>query len=151
MKKRKGDIIMRKVTYLAVFEPTGNDDGYSVYFPDLPGCVSCGEDLEDAQRQAADALGLHIYGMEKDGEEVPAPAKKPEIDPETAEGYLVSPVTVYPDLVANEIDNRRVKTNITLPMWLKEEAEHENINLSRSLEAYLLDRLGLNPRPRQSL
>ena len=67
---------MRKLTYLAILEPTKK--GYSVYFPDLPGCISCGEDFEDAQKQAADALGLHIYGMEKDGDEIPVPAKNPE-------------------------------------------------------------------------
>jgi predicted RNase H-like HicB family nuclease len=57
---------MRKLTYLAVSEPT--DTGYSVYFPDLPGCISVGSDFENASRRAADALGLHIYGIEKDGE-----------------------------------------------------------------------------------
>ena len=68
---------MRKLTYLAVFEPAG--EGYSVYFPDLPGCISCGDNFEDAQEQAADALGLHIYGMEMDGDTIPEPSKNPEI------------------------------------------------------------------------
>jgi predicted RNase H-like HicB family nuclease len=69
---------MRKLTYFAVFEPAKM--GYSVYFPDLPGCISYGEDLEDAQKQAAEALGLHIYGMEKDGDEIPVPSKTLQID-----------------------------------------------------------------------
>nr|MBQ4318194.1 type II toxin-antitoxin system HicB family antitoxin [Clostridia bacterium] len=128
---------MRKVTYLAVFEPSGS--GYSVYFPDLPGCISYGESYEEAQREAEDALGLHIYGMEKDGEYIPKPSKNPVIDPETESGYLVSLITVYPDMVANEIDNRRVKTNVTLPAWLKELAEEENVNYSKLLEAALID------------
>lgn len=104
---------MRKVSYPAVFEPSGN--GYSVYFPDLPGCISYGESYEDAQKEASDALGLHLYGMEKDGDIIPEPSKKPIIDVETVPGYLVSLVTVFPDLVRNELDNRRVKTNVTLP------------------------------------
>jgi predicted RNase H-like HicB family nuclease len=33
--------MMKKLTYLAVFEKTENG-GYSVYFPDLPGCIGCG-------------------------------------------------------------------------------------------------------------
>jgi len=82
---------MIKFTYLAVFEPS--EKGYSVYFPDLPGCVSYGESLEDAQKQSAEALGLHIYGMEKDGDEIPAPSKTPQLDPETVAGYIVEPVT----------------------------------------------------------
>ena len=63
---------MRKLTYPAVLEPA-EDGAYSVYFPDLPGCISYGKDFETALSEAQDALGLHIYGMEKDGEPVPAP------------------------------------------------------------------------------
>ncbi|WP_087064251.1 type II toxin-antitoxin system HicB family antitoxin [Intestinibacillus massiliensis] len=133
---------MRKCTYLAVFEPDGNG-GYGVFFPDLPGCVTLGADLEQAQEGAAEALGLHIYGMEKDGDPLPAPSKAPAIDPDVTPGYLVSPVTVFPDLVKDELDNRRVKTNITIPAWLKEAAEAKGANFSRVLETALRDYLGL--------
>lgn len=131
---------MKKVSYLAVFEPSA--EGYSVYFPDLPGCVSFGATFSEAQKQAAEALGLHLYGMEKDGEEIPAPSEKPEIDPDTAEGYLVSPISVFPDLVKNELDNRRIRTNVTIPAWLKREAEAKGVNYSQILEAALLEYLG---------
>lgn len=134
---------MRKVSYLAVFEPSG--DGYSVYFPDLPGCISFGNSYEEAQKEAADALGLHLYGMEKDNEEIPAPSKQPIIDKETAAGYLVSLVTVFPDLVKNELDNRRIKTNVTLPTWLKDAAEQQGVNYSRILESALIDYLQISP------
>ncbi|KJS18363.1 MAG: hypothetical protein VR69_00585 [Peptococcaceae bacterium BRH_c4b] len=138
---------MRKLTYLAVFEPT--ETGYSVYFPDLPGCVSYGEDYEEAQKQAAEALGLHVYGMEKDGDEIPIPSKVPQVDPKTASGYLVSPVTVFPDLVRNELDNRAVKTNLTIPAWLKELAEAQGVNYSKVFQAALMDYLGISQTPRQ--
>lgn len=81
---------MHKLTYSAIFEPT--ESGYSVYFPDLPGCVSFGENFENAQKQAIEALGLHICGMKKDGDEIPAPSKTLQVDPETAVGYIVEPV-----------------------------------------------------------
>ena len=129
---------MRKLTYPAVLEPAGGG-AYSVYFPDLPGCISYGKDFETALSEAQDALGLHIYGMEKDGEPVPAPSKNPEVDPDTAPGYLVSPVSVYPELVSEEIDNRRVKMNVTIPAWVKELAAEKGLNSSRLLEAAILD------------
>lgn len=66
-----------------------------MYFPDLPGCTSYGVTLSEAQKNAQDALGLHLYGMEEDGETVPAPSADPEVDPETTRGYLVWPVTVF--------------------------------------------------------
>ncbi|MDD2444246.1 MAG: type II toxin-antitoxin system HicB family antitoxin [Desulfotomaculaceae bacterium] len=133
---------MRKLTYIAVFEPV--ETGYSVYFPDLPGCVSCGEDFEEAQRQAADALGLHLCGMEKDGDEIPVPSKAPQVDPETKAGYILSPVSVFPDIVRNELDNRAVKTNLTIPAWLKEIAEAQGVNYSKVFQAALMDYLGIN-------
>ena len=129
---------MRKLTYLTVFEPA-EDGAYSVYFPDLPGCISWGADFETAVSEAQDALGLHIYGMEKDGEALPPASKRPEIDPDTEPGYLVSPISVYPELVADEIDNRRVKMNVTIPAWVKELAVEKGLNSSRLLEAAILD------------
>lgn len=138
---------MRKLTYLAVFEPTKS--GYSVYFPDLPGCVSFGEDFVETQKQAAEALGLHIYGMEKDGDEIPAPSKSPHVDPETVAGYMVSPISVFPDIVRNELDNRAVKTNLTIPAWLKEMAEAQGVNYSKVFQTALMDYLGLNQMPMQ--
>ena len=139
---------MRKATYLAVFEPTG--DGYAVSFPDLPGCISYGSSFEQAQREAEDALGLHLYGMEKDDDLISPPTATPVIDPETAPGFLVCPVSVYPDMIRNELDNRRVKTNTTLPAWLKDAAEQKGVNYSHLLEAALIDYLGLASHPKGS-
>lgn len=132
---------MRKLTYLAVFEPA--PEGYGVYFPDLPGCVSLGSDFEQAQQNAAEALGLHIYGMEKDGDEIPVPARQPQIDADTVEGCIVASVSVFPELVRNELDNRAVKTNLTIPAWLKELAESQGVNFSKVLQAALMEYLGV--------
>lgn len=131
---------MRKVTYFAVFEPLENG-AYSVYFPDVPGCISCGNNLDDSHKMAVEALGLHLYGMEKDGEAYPVAADKIHIEPETAAGYLISPVTVYPDIVKNELDNRAVKTNVTLPAWLKDLAEEKGVNYSKVFQSALMDYL----------
>ena len=120
-----------------------------MYFPDLPGCITWGDSFLSAEAAAKEALGLHLYGMEKDGEALPTPAASPVLDPETAPGALVSPVTVFPDVVRNEMDNRRVKTNITIPAWLKELAEQNGVNYSRLLETALMDCLGLNQQPHQ--
>lgn len=86
--------MLRQVTYKGVFEPAGNG-AFSVYFPDLPGCTSYGDTLSEVQRNSQDALVLHLYGMEQDGDPVPAPSATPEVDPETAAGYLVYMVTVF--------------------------------------------------------
>ena len=135
---------MRKLTFIGVFEPC-DDGGYSVYFPDLPGCVSAGEDLETSQRNAAEALNLHIYGMERDGDIIPRPSNTPIIDPETEPGYLVSPVTIFPDIFRVHKDTRAVRTNTSIPSWLKDMAEARDINYSQVLETALLEMLDVAP------
>ncbi|MDR2671509.1 MAG: type II toxin-antitoxin system HicB family antitoxin, partial [Oscillospiraceae bacterium] len=110
---------MRKLTYFAVFEPS-IDGAYSVYFPDVPGCISIGDNLEHATKMAQKALGLHLYALEKNHDPFPVSSKHVTVEPETNAGWVVSPVTVYPDIVKNNLDNRAVKTNVTLPAWLKE-------------------------------
>ena len=125
---------MRKLTYYAVFEPASNG-GYGVYWPDLPGCVSMGDNLPHAERMAVEALGIHIYAMEQDGEVLPAVTYPPF--EEMPEDGIVMPVVIFPDIVKNELDNRAVKTNITLPSWLKEWAGTQGINLSQTLQVTL--------------
>ena len=125
---------MRKLTYYAVFEPS-TGGSYGVYWPDLPGCASMGDDLRHAERMAVEALGLHICGMEMDGD-TPPPATAPPFA-DMPDGGVVMPVTVFPDIVKNGLDNRAVKTNITLPSWLKDWAGAQGINLSQTLQATL--------------
>ena len=100
---------MRTITYLAVFEPI--EEGFGVFFPDLPGCVSMGKDFFVAHEMAQEALSLHLYGMEKDGEVLPKPSIDLEVDPETAPGYLVVPVTVYPDIFQRVMESKKTEGN----------------------------------------
>jgi predicted RNase H-like HicB family nuclease len=128
---------MRKATYIAVLEPA-EDGAYGIYFPDVTGCVSLGTDLDDCKAKAEEALGLHIYGMEQDGDALP---ERTDELPELAAGSLVMPITVYPDLVKDRLDNRREKTTVTLPHWLKVSAEANGVNYSRVLESALKETL----------
>ncbi|MBD5089244.1 MAG: HicB family protein [Clostridiales bacterium] len=129
---------MLNLTYLAVLEP-GEDGSYGVSFPDLPGCFSFGESLTEAGQMAAEAASLHVYGMECDGEEIPTPSLS--LPKEETEGMVVMPITIHPDLYRMKRDNERIKTNITLPAWLKRLAEEQKVNYSRLLEAALMDYL----------
>ena len=134
---------MQNLTYLAVFEPSTNGS-YSIYFPDLPGCISFGDNLEEASCMAAEAANLHVYSMECDGEEIPEPSVN--LSKEDTEGNVIMPITIHPDLFRMKKDNERVKTNITLPVWLKRMAEEQKVNYSRLLETALMDYLQI-PRP----
>lgn len=74
-------------------------------------------------------MGLHLYGTEKDGDPVPALSAAPEVDRETAAGYLMYPITVFLSLVRGKLDNRRVKTNVTIPIWVRELAQERGAEL----------------------
>ena len=60
--------------YLIVIEST--EAGYSAYSPDLPGCVSTGSTLEEAEINMREAIAFHIDGLKEEGLEVPKPTSR---------------------------------------------------------------------------
>jgi predicted RNase H-like HicB family nuclease len=64
--------------YPVIFEPTPT--GFSAYVPDLPGCVSTGENLDEARALIAEAIAFHIAGMREDGESIPEPSVSEMVD-----------------------------------------------------------------------
>lgn len=58
--------------YLAIYEHDA--DGWSVYVPDLPGCVSTGDTREEAEAGIREAVVLHLEGLRAEGLPVPAPS-----------------------------------------------------------------------------
>lgn len=79
-------------SYVAVL--TYEEDGICIDFPDLPGCCPCADkdDTEMALKNAKEALGLHIWGMEQDKEELPSPT------PITALSYKKNQIPVMIDV-----------------------------------------------------
>ncbi len=64
----------RTHVYRAVLVKDEPDDvTLGVVFPELPGCVSAGDGVDDAVRMAHEALALHLAGMIADGEALPGP------------------------------------------------------------------------------
>lgn len=72
-----------------------------------------------------------------------SPTPSLSLSKKNIEGNVVMPVTIRPDLYRTKCDNERIKTNITLPAWLKRIAEEQNVNYSRLLETALIDYLQL--------
>lgn len=61
--------------YTVVIEPA--DDGtFSVWVPDLPGCVSTGATQEEALASIAEAMRGHIETLREHGEPVPPARSK---------------------------------------------------------------------------
>ncbi len=55
----------------AVVVERAQDGSYSAYVPDLPGCVSCGDTLDEVRAAIAGAIQLHIESLRENNEPVP--------------------------------------------------------------------------------
>lgn len=117
-----------------------DDDGISIDFPDLPGCLPCAQTSEEAFHNAAEALGLHLFGMEQDQDTIPSPTPVRELHPE--DGAVITMIEVFMPSVRDRINNKVVKKNLTLPSWLNREAEAANVNFSLVLQEGLKRYLG---------
>ena len=63
--------------YVVIVEK--GDHSYSVYVPDLPGCVAVGETREEALELIREAIEFHLEGLKEDGLGAPLPASTVEL------------------------------------------------------------------------
>ncbi|MBP2070624.1 type II toxin-antitoxin system HicB family antitoxin [Thermoanaerobacterium butyriciformans] len=130
-----------KETYIypAIFDYAS--DGISVSFPDLPGCFTCGDNEEEAVRNAKEAMALHISGMEDDGDVIPEPTPISKIKVE--DNQIVVPIEVWMPYYRSSIKTVYVKKTLTIPSWLNSVAERSKINFSQVLQEALKEKLGI--------
>lgn len=119
------------------------EEGYeiAVTFPDLPGCATSGETDAEALAMGKEALGLHLWGMELDGDDIPSPSKIKDI--ELDEGEVVAMVEVYMPSVRLAQENKSVNRTVTLPAWLNAKALEQGVNFSQVLQDALKRGMGI--------
>jgi predicted RNase H-like HicB family nuclease len=49
------------------------ESNLSAYVPDLPGCISTGQTVEEVLRNMREAIALHLEGIREDGLPIPEP------------------------------------------------------------------------------
>jgi predicted RNase H-like HicB family nuclease len=84
---RLGNLIEATMAhYIAIIEDAGPDHAVGVWFPDLSGCTSAGDDIDEALRNAPEALELYAESLETDGRPMPRPRTLTEMkaDPDVA-------------------------------------------------------------------
>ena len=124
---------MKKVEryiYPAVFS-YDPDQEISVMFPDLDVATS-GETDEDALLSARELLGCVMFGLEEDGEDIPAPTPLSQVKTEENEKAVL--VDVYMPSIRMAQVNKSVNRTVTLPAWLNAAALERNINFSQVLQ-----------------
>ena len=128
---------MERLFYPAVFHKA-EEGGFWVSFPDIPECMTQGDDMQDAYEMAVDALGLSLSTMEDTGEVIPEASPLDRVDAE--DGTLI---IVEFDMAEyrRRHSSKAVKKTLTIPEWLNEAAVRENINFSQVLQEALMKKL----------
>ena len=126
-----------KYVFPAVF--TQEESGYSIRFPDLEHCYTSAETLEEGLEQANDVLCLMLYDMEQNGQAIPRPSAIRDIP--CAEHEFSTLISCDTLVYRRFYDAKAVKKTLSIPSWLNEMAEKQNINFSAALQAALKDAL----------
>jgi predicted RNase H-like HicB family nuclease len=94
------------------------DDGsvYGVTVPDVPGCYSCGDTIEEAIRNAKEAISSHIETMVELGEDVNFTCSSIEVL--AAKEEFVGAVWALADVDITKLDSKPERINISLPRFV---------------------------------
>lgn len=131
---------MPKYVYPAIFEKE-SEGGYSVYFPDIEGCYTQGEDLAEAVENAEDALCLALYDLEEKSAAIKEPSDISALT--VKDGDFTSLVSCDTVEYRRYFDNKAVKKTLTIPNWLNVMSERANINFSAVLQKALMQELNI--------
>lgn len=126
-----------KIVYPACFYKE-DDGGYSVDIPDLLGCCTQGDNLEEAIMQAEDAALGWLLTQVEEGEEIPVATDIKDVKLERSNGF-VSLLLLDLGAYSQKYSSRKsVKKTLTIPLWLNQKAEKLGINFSKTLQEALL-------------
>ncbi len=118
-----------------------DDERIGIVFPDLPGCVSQATSDAEAVKRATEALELHLYGMEEDGDHIPQPSRLADIELSPSCRTIIA--TALMPLVREDMETRATKKTLTIPAWLNRAAEAAGVNFSALLQKAIKEHLGI--------
>ncbi len=90
---------------------------------------------------AKEALELHLYGMEEDGDAIPAPTPPEEIG--VQKGAFITLIEAWMPFIRDVMASRAIKKTLTIPKWLNDLAEERQVNFSQILQTALKNYLGI--------
>lgn len=131
---------MAKYIYPAIFTPEANGQ-FSIYFPDIENCFTCGDNLEDGISMAEDVLSLMLTQLEDKGHNIPSASAINDLIPKNGEfaTYISCDTTAYRRLM----NNTAVKKTLTIPSWLNDSAIAAGLNFSQVLQDALKQQLNV--------
>ena len=131
-----------KLIYSAIFHPYENSDvqGFTVEFPDLPGCITEGDNITEALEMAVDAASGWLLSELESNRDIPNPSnlKSIKLDDDVS---FVNLILIDINTYSMKFSSRCVRKNLTIPQWLNNRAEKAKVNFSQVLQEALLDQL----------
>lgn len=95
---------------IAIHKDDHSDYGVSV--PDLPGCFSVGETLEEAASMAKEAIQCHVEGLLLDNDPLPKPQT---LEKHLSNSDYAGAIWMLVAVDMDKISNRAKRVNITIP------------------------------------
>ena len=132
--------MLKKMFYPAIFTPE-DDGGFSVSFPDIEGCFTQGETIEEAYEMAFDALGLALSFLEDEKRVIPLPSAPNKISLNENEFVVIIEFDMLE--YQKKHNSKAVKKTLTIPQWLNEDATALGVNFSQVLQEALLAKIEL--------
>ena len=126
-----------KLVYPAVLKPfSDKSGGFVVEFPDLPGCVTEGKDLQEAIEMGTDAASGWILEELEEGNDIPAPSEYKKL--KVRDNEIVNLMVLDMDSYAEKYGEKAIRKNLTIPAWLNTFAEKNSVNFSKVLQDALM-------------
>ena len=116
------------------------EGGFWVSFPDIPECLTQGEDISTAYEMAVDALGLAMEERIKT-DDIPAASEPDSLECEKDARVVIIELDMEDYLRRHS--KKAVKKTLSIPQWLNEAALARDINFSAVLQEALMEKLGL--------
>lgn len=128
----------KECIYPAIFTNNKKENCYLVDFIDLKGCSTFGNSLIEAFNMAQDAMGLYLDGL----------LKKPNTTTdfskiELKNNQFINYVSIDMNEYRRKHNNKSIKKTLTIPCWLNNLSEKNNINFSQVLQEALKEKLGI--------
>ena len=124
--------------YPAIFEES-EDGGFTIVFPDLGGCITQGEDIEEGYKMAVEVLGMTLTYLEENKKDIPEPSSPKSI--RLQENQFVVVVEFNLMEYRKKYDSKAVSKNCTIPSWMNKQALEKGLNFSQVLQEALAERI----------
>ncbi|MGX7112537.1 type II toxin-antitoxin system HicB family antitoxin [Gemella cuniculi] len=130
-----------KYMYYAVF--TQENDYIDITFPDLKGCITFGDNLEEALYMSKDALEGYLLVLEDEKKNIPKSSTYQELQSNLNENQQLQLINVDTEFVRRKEENKSVNKMVTLPKWLVDLGKERKVNFSQVLQQALKNELGV--------